>query len=236
MKFESLKFEDLSFGHEGEMPLFEHVDFSFPMNETVWVRASSGAGRSSLLQLIAGLLIPQRGKYFINDVNVADMSFEEFLPYRLKIGYGFDMGGLLHNRTILENITLPLLYHKTCSKPEADDRGAEYLAKLNITKFANLRPSSVPGGVRKMTCLIRALMMEPELLLLDDPSVGLGQDQSLKYFDCVEALRKAGKTKHIFISSFDEQFMNCVPHKEIYIDSGTIYQDAVEGDKKAVSL
>lgn len=236
MKFESLKFEDLSFQHEGEASLFEHVDFSFPMNETVWVRASSGAGRSSLLQLIAGLLLPQSGKYFINDINVADMSFEEFLPYRLKIGYGFDMGGLLHNRTVIENITLPLLYHKICNKVEAEDRGAEYLAKLNISKFANLRPSAVPGGVRKMTCLIRALMAEPELLLLDDPSVGLGQDQALKYFDCIETLKKAGKTKHIFISSYDEQLMNCVTHKEIHIDSGTIYQDIIEGEKKAVSL
>lgn len=236
MKFESMKFEDLSFGFEGESAIFEHVDFSFPMNETVWVRASSGSGRSTLLQLIAGLLVPQRGKYYINDINVAEMSFEEFLPYRLKIGYGFDMGGLLHNRSILENITLPLLYHKICSKPEADDRGAEYLSKMNISKFANLRPSAVPGGVRKTTCLIRALMLEPELLLLDDPSVGLGQDQSLKYFDCVENLKKSGKTKHVFISSFDEQLMNCVPHKEIHIDSGTIYQDMLDGEKKAVSL
>lgn len=236
MTFESLRFDDLSFQHEGESPLFEHVDFNFPMNETVWVRANSGAGRSTLLQLIAGLLVPQKGKYFVNEINVAEMSFEEFLPYRIKIGYGFDLGGVLHNRTLLENIVLPLMYHKVCGKVEADERGMHYLTKMGVQKFAHLRPSAVPGGVRKVTCLIRSLILEPELLLLDDPSVGLGQDQSLRFFDCVEELKKKNSLKHIFISSFDEQLMSCVPHREIFIESGMIYQDVVEGEKKAVSL
>jgi phospholipid/cholesterol/gamma-HCH transport system ATP-binding protein len=236
MNLESLRFEDLSFQHEGESPLFEHVDFNFPMNDTIWVRAHSGAGRSTLLQLIAGLLVPQKGKYFINDLNVADMSFEEFLPYRLKIGYGFDLGGVLHNRTLLENITLPLLYHKTCNPQEATERAQGYLHKMGIQKFADLRPSAVPGGVRKMTCLIRSVIMEPELLLLDDPSVGLGQDQSLRFFDCIEELKSRKLLKHLFISSFDEKLMSCVPHKEIFIESGMIYQDNNEKEKKAVNL
>lgn len=236
MKIQSLKFEGLCFNYEGQDLLFEQVDFDFPMNEIVWVKASSGAGRSSLLQIMAGLIVPQKGKYLINDGNVADMSFEEFLPYRMTIGYGFDFGGLLHNRTILENITLPLVYHKVCSKPQADDRAADYLRSLGIQKFANQRPSMVPGGVRKMACLIRSLMLEPQVLLLDDPSVGLGQDQILKFFDSIQDLRKRGKAQHVFISSFDEQLMNCLSHKEIFIDCGMIYQDVVDGEKKVVSL
>jgi ABC-type transporter Mla maintaining outer membrane lipid asymmetry ATPase subunit MlaF len=236
MKIQSLKFEGLTFHHEGQDPLFEQVDFDFPMNEIVWVKASSGSGRSSLLQIMAGLVVPQKGQYLINDVNVAEMSFEEFLPYRTSIGYGFDFGGLLHNRTLLENITLPLAYHKVCSKPQAEDRAAEYLRLLGVHRFANMRPSTVPGGVRKMACLIRALMLEPQVLLLDDPSVGLGQDQILKFFDCVQELRKKDRAQHVFISSFDEQLMNCLPHKEIFIDCGTIYQDVIDGEKKAVSL
>ena len=234
MKIQSLKFEGLTFAYEGQEPLFEHVDF--PTNEIVWVKASSGAGRSSLLQIMAGLVAPQKGKFLINDVNVTDMSFEEFLPYRMNIGYGFDFGGLLHNRTLLENLTLPLVYHKVCSLPQANDRAAEYMRTLGIQKFANQKPSTVPGGVRKMTCLLRALMLEPQVLLLDDPSVGLGQDQILKYFDLIQDLRKKDKAQHVFISSFDEQLMNCLSHKEIYIDCGMIYQDVMDGEKKAVSL
>jgi phospholipid/cholesterol/gamma-HCH transport system ATP-binding protein len=236
MKIQSLKFEGLTFHYEGQELLFDQVDFDFPMNELVWVKASSGAGRSSLLQLMAGLVVPQKGRYLINQENVAEMSFEDFLPYRMSIGYGFDFGGLLHNRTILENMTLPLLYHKICSKPEAEDRATDYMRGLGIQKFANQRPSTVPGGVRKMTCLIRALMMQPAVLLLDDPSVGLGQEQALKFFDFIKDLRVQGKTQHVFVSSFDDQLMSCIEHKEIFVDCGNIYLDVIDGEKKVVNL
>jgi ABC-type transporter Mla maintaining outer membrane lipid asymmetry ATPase subunit MlaF len=236
MKIQSLKFEELSFCYEGQDPLFDHVDFDFPLNEIIWVKASSGAGRSTLLQMMAGLAAPQKGKYLINGENVAEMSFEEFLPYRLEIGYGFDFGGLIHNRTLIENVTLPLVYHKICSPEEAHERAIKYFEKLGGLKVKDQRPSMVPGGVRKLACLIRALMTEPEILLLDDPSVGLGQETSLKFFDCVQELRAKGKAQHIFVSSFDEQLMACLPHKEIFLDCGQIYIDVIDGEKKAVSL
>lgn len=236
MKIQSLKFEDLHFGYEGQDPLFEQVEFDFPLGEIVWVKASSGAGRSSLLQLMAGLLSPLRGKYLINDQNVSEMSFEEFLPYRLAIGYGFDFGGLIHNRTLLENVTLPLVYHKVCAEEEAKARAEKYFEKLGATRFKDKRPSNVPGGIRKLTCLIRAMITEPQVLLLDDPSVGLGQETSLKYFDCIQEMREAGKVQHVFISSFDEQLMSCLSHKEIFLDCGQIYIDLIDGEKKVVSL
>jgi phospholipid/cholesterol/gamma-HCH transport system ATP-binding protein len=236
MKIHSLKFEDLQFGFEGQDLLFEHVDFEFPMNEIVWVKAESGAGRSSLLQLMAGLLVPQKGKYLINDQNIAEMTFEDFLPYRMAIGYGFDFGGLIHNRTLLENVTLPLVYHKVCSHRAAKERAESYFEKLGGWKVRNERPSMVPGGVRKLTCLIRALITEPQVLLLDDPTVGLGQDLSLRYFDSIQELRGRGFCQHVFVSSFDDQLMSCLPHREIFVDCGNIYLDMVDGDKKAVSL
>lgn len=93
MKIESLKFEGVSFSHEGYDAVIKNVDFDFPMEQILWVKAQEGAGKSSLLQVIAGLQIPQSGQYLINGENVVDMSFEEFLPFRLQMGYSFDYGG-----------------------------------------------------------------------------------------------------------------------------------------------
>jgi phospholipid/cholesterol/gamma-HCH transport system ATP-binding protein len=239
MKIQNLKFEGLHFGFEGHEPLLDQVDFEFPSGEIVWVKATSGAGRSSLLQMMAGLMSPQKGKYLINDMNISDMSFEEFLPYRLKIGYGFDFGGVIHNRSLIENVTLPLVYHKICSPSEALEKASHYFKELGAYKMKDQRPALVPGGVRKLVCLIRAIITEPELLLLDDPSVGLGQETILKYFDCIEALRKQGKAQHVFVSSFDEQLMSCLQHREIFLDSGKLYidyLDMLDGEKKAVGL
>ena len=232
---EQLRFTDLRFGYEGHEPLFEKSSFDFPMSEIVWIRSESGFGRSTLLQILAGLVLPQSGGYWINSVNIMDISFEEFLPYRLNIGYGFDFGGLINNRTLLDNITLPLLYHKLATPDEANQRACEIIDFLGASRYKDQRPSFVPGGVRKLTCLIRAIILEPELLLLDDPSVGVGEEITLKFFELIKRSKKAGKIKHVFMSSFDEQLMKKLNPAEIYLRGAGQLMRANE-ESKAVGL
>lgn len=236
MKIESLKFEGVSFAHEGQEPVIQNVEFDFPMKEILWVKAEEGAGKSSLLQILGGLQIPQSGKYLINGENVVDMSFEEFLPYRLQIGYSFDYGGLINNRTIHDNLTLPLLYHKTVSSKEAKERVDEMINLFDLGKFANERPAHVPGRVRKLACLLRSVVMRPQVLLLDDPSVGLGQDSVYAFVDYLHQLRKEGCLNHVFISSYDEKFMNLLNYQIIHIDEGQLYFQAVDPEKRVVHL
>ena len=236
----NIRFEALTFGYDGLDPIFRNVDLDFPTQKFVWINATSGAGRSSLLHLLAGLQLPNQGNYFINDQNVTEMSFEEFLPYRLSIAYSFDFGGLINNRTLLENCTLPLLYHKRCSVKEAEERTRYYYDKMGYSKHLLQRPSMVPGGVRKITCLLRALVMEPQLLLLDDPSVGLGQETVLKYFDLLKELHRKGRMAHVFISSFDEKFVGLfkpagLSLTEIYIEKNRITNSVQEEEKKVVN-
>ena len=236
MKIESLKFEGVSFAHEGQDPVIQNVEFDFPVNEILWVKAEEGAGKSSLLQILGGLQIPQSGQYLINGQNVCEMSFEEFLPYRLEIGYSFDYGGLINNRTLFDNLMLPLLYHKVLSPGDAKLRVQEMFEKFDLTKFANERPAHVPGRVRKLTCLLRSLVMRPQMLLLDDPSVGLGQDSVYTFVDYVHQLRKEGYLKHIFISSYDEKFMSLMNYQIVHLDDGQLYFQTVDPEKRVVHL
>ncbi len=236
IKIEKLRFENLAFKYEGQDRILENVDFEFPMHQLVWVKAEHGSGRSTLLQLLAGLQVPTRGSYWINDLNVAEMSFEEFLPYRMAIGYGFDTGGLIHNRTLFENLMLPLTYHKLLSPEDAAERVNGYLELFGITKYKDQRPSFIPGGTKKLACMIRAIVTNPQLVLLDDPNVGLNQETALKLFDCLQKLRDAGTLKHIFLSSFDEKFMSLLDHTEVYIEGGLLYRQAATPEKKVVSL
>lgn len=233
---DSIKFENLSFGFHDSALLFDRVTFEFPLNQIVRVQAESGHGRSTLLQLLAVLHNPISGNYSINDRSVTDMSFDEFLPYRLNIGFGFDMGGLINNRSILENLTLPLLYHKMMSPKEALKRGEHYLKEMDLFKYRDLRPALVPGGVRKQMCLLRAIVHHPQVLLLDDPTVGLGTDATVKYFDLVQGLHNEGIIKHIFLSSFDESLMSTLQHQWVVIDNGLLHSFGPEGEKKAVHL
>lgn len=236
MKIESLKFEGVSFAHEGQDPIVQNVDFDFPMNEILWVNAEEGAGKSTLLQILGGLQIPQSGKYLINGEDVVDMSFEEFLPYRLQIGYAFDYGGLINNRSLFDNLMLPLLYHKVLSHNEAKERVQSICADFGIEKVAHERPAHVPGRIRKLTCLMRTLVMRPQILLLDDPSVGLGQDSIYVFVDYLQTLRKEGFLNHVFFSSYDENFMSLFDYQIVHLNAGQLYFQAVDPEKRVLQL
>lgn len=235
-KIQNIRFENLTFRHESQDALFMNVEFDFPMNQIVWIKAMSGSGRSTLLQLLAGLQMPDSGQLLLNSNNVADMSFEEFLPYRMSIGYSFDFGGLLSNKTLLENLTLPLLYHKILDFKEANEKAEEYLQYFDVLKYKDQRPAHIPGGVRKLGVLIRSLIMNPQMLLLDDPSVGLSQQNVYKFADLIHKLRDQGFLSHIFMSSFDDHFMNLFDHQIVHIDNGQLYLETVDPTKKVVHL
>lgn len=236
VNIERLRFEGLSFGFDPQTLLFEDVSFEFPLGDLVWIRADHGEGRSTLLQLLASLQTPTKGSYWINDQNVSEMSFEEFLPYRLKIGYGFDMGGLIHNRTLYENLILPLHYHRLISGKEASDRVLHLLEEFDVLRYKDVRPSFMPGGTRKLACMLRAIVHYPQMVLLDDPSVGIPQDTALQYFDLLQGLRQRGFIKHVFVSSFDNKFMSLLPHAEVCIDGRMLHSETESELKKVVNL
>ena len=155
----SLHFEKLTFHYEGQEPLLKNVDFEFPISKrgaqdnaaacraldkrgtassqtgVVVIRGAQGAGSSTVMQILAGLQTPTLGSYLINGVPVENMSFEEFLPFRLRMGYGFDTGGLLSNRTLFENLVLPLNYHKICSPQEAERRVLALMERFQLIRF-----------------------------------------------------------------------------------------------------
>lgn len=236
MKIQSLKLEGVCFAHEGQDPILQNADFEFPMGDIVWIKADEGTGKSSLLQILSGLQTPQSGKFLINEENVLDMSFEEFLPIRLEIGYSFDYGGLINNKSVFDNLTLPLLYHKLCTPAEATARVQYLLERFDIKKFAKERPAHIPGRVRKLTCLLRALVTKPQILLLDDPSVGIGLDGSQVLADYIHELRYQGFLQHIVISSYDDSFLNMFNHKIVYLEGGQLFLQVASAGKKAMNL
>ena len=222
-KINRLKFEGVYFQHDSQDPILKNADFEFPQEETTLIKSEQGAGKSTLLQILAGLIVPQSGKYLINDQDVMEMTFEEFLPYRLSIGYTFDYGGLINNRTVYENLMLPLVYHKLISLDQAEEKVKLLIKKFELEKFKDERPAHIPGRIRKITCLLRAMVIDPQVLLLDDPSVGLGQEISLRFLDLIEFHKKQKNLKHVFITSYDEKFMSLMPHTTIHLDNGFLY-------------
>jgi len=236
---QSLRFEELYLSYENKDPILSNVDFQFPQGEVIWLKSSEGAGKSSLLQLLAGLTVPTMGKYLINEDDVSSMSFEEFLPYRLSIGYSFDYGGLISNRTLFDNLMLPLVYHKILDPESAKLRIHEVERRFDISKHMQERPAHVSGRIRKLICLIRAIITWPQVLLMDDPSVGIGLEAQQILFECIGDLRQKGRIKHVFISSYDEKFIKMFNPTIVHLEDGQLYLDNNELDnqvKKVVNI
>ncbi len=114
-QIESIHLKNITLQTPGaKEPLFQNMNFLFPQQGTYWIKSESGAGKSTLLRLLDGLVVPDEGQYLINGHDVANMTFTEFNPYRLQFGLSYDFGGLIHNRTLFQNLSLILEYHKFC--------------------------------------------------------------------------------------------------------------------------
>ena len=243
----SLHFENLTFHYEGQEPLLKNVDFEFPIGkreapcnvatgraldkrgtasrqtQVIAIRGAQGAGNSTVMQILAGLQTPTLGSYLINGVPVENMSFEEFLPFRLRMGYGFDTGGLLSNRTLFENLVLPLNYHKICSPQEAERRALTLMERFQLIDFKDLRIAYVSPSLRKMTVLIRSIIMNPEILFLDDPGIRISKEAQQMYAELLRELINNGTLHTIFIASFEESFFSYFDHTTIYLEERQLF-------------
>lgn len=216
----SLRLKDVTFGFDGSAPVFDGLDFEIPAAPLVWVKGSPGMGKSSLLKIFAGLLTPQRGSYFINDVDVLELSFKEYLPYRLAMGYSFDTGGLLTNRSLYENLMLPLRFHRRCSEAEAEARVKFWMDKFNIAQVKDSRPFSVTGSQRKSTVLLRAFIHFPQIVFLDDATSGLKEDGRRAFGNLVEECIKRHGLKHVIFCAERELPVQGVPTRILDLSNG----------------
>lgn len=193
--------DNVTFAYEQSAPIFENISFEMPKSRAVWVRSPGGRGKSTLLRLLAGLAVPTEGKVLINGQNTTDMSFEQFLGYRLSMGYGFDMGGLLNNKSIFENLILPLQYHKIVPEEEAVERVTQAMEMFGISTSRDLRPFAVSGSQRKLSCILRAFMHWPQVVFLDDPVTGLKEDNLNDLIYYVEESFATRGLKQVFFTS-----------------------------------
>ncbi|MAV91148.1 MAG: ABC transporter ATP-binding protein [Bdellovibrionaceae bacterium] len=191
----------------GDLKVFENLNFEIqPGFNRIFT--SVGRGKSVTLKLLAGSLMPNSGEIFYNGKDVTKFSFEEWSDIRLRLGYAFDFGGLLNNRTLLENLILPIHYHNFLDAEEAILKMNELLDCFGIVEDRNRRPSDVTGSQRKATCVARAMVLDPEVLLLDDPTTGLSDRAKEGFFHQVDEMFEKGSLKYVIYSSEDKSLIS----------------------------
>lgn len=184
-----LECNDLCFAYhnlKGETVALSHITFTVAPKEFIAIVGPSGCGKSTLLSLISGLIKPEHGTITIRSP-------------RHQIGYMLQQDHLLEWRTILQNILLgPEINHMLT--PEKQELANKLLADYGLWEFRNKHPSELSGGMKQRAALIRTMIMEPELVLLDEPFSALDyQTRLVVSADIGNIIRASGKTA-IFVT------------------------------------
>jgi phospholipid/cholesterol/gamma-HCH transport system ATP-binding protein len=157
----------------GTKQVLDGVDLDVEGGETVVVMGRSGSGKSVLLKHIIGLMAPDAGSILVEDEEIVGMPESELDNVRKRFGMLFQSAALFDSLTVGENVGLGLREHLRLKEQEVHQRVAERLAWVGLASIEAMKPASLSGGMRKRVGLARAVAMDPQYILYDEPTTGL---------------------------------------------------------------
>ena len=163
----------------GSAEVLRGVSFALDTDETLVIMGGSGSGKTVLLRTIAGLIRPNSGVLEVFGIDITALSEEELLPIRRRMGYVFQGAALFDSLTVYDNVAFPLREHTNQSESEIRGRVLHVLSLVGLGEDVLPKlPSELSGGMRKRVGIARALVIEPEMLLFDEPTAGLDPTNS----------------------------------------------------------
>ncbi|PYK88300.1 MAG: ABC transporter ATP-binding protein [Verrucomicrobia bacterium] len=156
-----------------EKKVLDGLSLEVKPQDRLVIMGQSGSGKSTILRLILGILQPNSGSIFFKQFEITRLSRRKLQQIRRHIGMVYQYSALLSSRTVRDNVALPLEELTTKSRQEIDEIVDEKLALVGMSKSKDLMPSELSGGMKKRVSVARALVLEPELILFDEPGAGL---------------------------------------------------------------
>lgn len=180
----------------GGVPVLRDVSLEVKPGEIFVIMGPSGAGKSVLLKHIAGLEAPDSGRVLIGEYDTADRATRE----RVHLALVFQAGALFNSMTVFDNLALYLREHRLCNEAGIHERVLHALQILSLEKAVDKYPSELSGGMKKRVAIARALVMEPELLLYDEPTSELDPVMSATISEIIATLRKRTAVTSIVVT------------------------------------
>ena len=157
----------------GPKQVLRNISFAIPAGEALCILGRSGTGKSVTLKLLMSLIKPDQGQIFVDHDEITHMNEKEISRVRRKMGFLFQDAALFDSLTLYENLALPLRRLTDKSQDEIDAMVDRVLSQVGLQGDKQKMPASLSGGMRKRAGLARALVLEPKILLADEPSSGL---------------------------------------------------------------
>lgn len=166
------------------------IDLSIERGEIFTLLGGSGTGKSVLLKHVIGLLHPDAGRVIVGGRDVTDITEREWVEVRKRIGFVFQGAALFDSLSVLENVAYPLREHLKPTRAELERRVAECLEAVGLAGIEQLMPAELSGGMRKRVGVARAIALEPDAILYDEPTTGLDPANSKRIGQLIVSLRE----------------------------------------------
>jgi len=196
-------------------------DITETINEgdKVVVIGPSGGGKSTFLRCINCMEDPTSGSIIFEGEDLADMKVD-INKHRQNIGMVFQQFNLFNNKTVLQNITLAPVHLKKMTQEEADKKGMELLERVGLADKANVYPSTLSGGQKQRAAIVRALAMNPKVMLFDEPTSALDPEMVGEVLDVMKQLADEGMT--MVVVTHEMGFAREVGNRIFFMDGGRI--------------
>ncbi len=205
----------------GEIRALDGVDLNIARGEVVVIIGPSGSGKSTFLRSLNLLEMPTDGQILFEGVDITDVKTNINL-HRQKMGMVFQQFNLFPHKTVLQNMTLAPIKLLKLSKAQAEERALKLLERVGLADRADAYPSQLSGGQKQRIAIVRALCMEPEVMLFDEPTSALDPEMVGEVLEVMRDLAKDGMT--MAVVTHEMGFAREVGTKVIFMDEGKILE------------
>lgn len=218
-----IKVEDLKKHYNGgDVKALDGINCEIQKGEVVVIVGPSGSGKSTLLRSLNLLEIPTSGRIFFEGVDITDKKVN-INQHRQKMGMVFQHFNLFSNMTVLKNMTKAPMTLLKMSKEEAEAKALELLDRVGLKDRADAYPSQLSGGQKQRVAIVRALCMNPDVLLFDEPTSALDPEMVGEVLDVMKSLAHEGMT--MVVVTHEMGFAREVGTRVIFMDEGRIIEE-----------
>ncbi len=208
--------------HYGKVHALTNVSLSIARGEVVVIVGPSGSGKSTLLRSLNLLETPTDGQVLFNGVNIMDKSVN-INAHRQKMGMVFQHFNLFPHKTVLENLTVAPIKVKKQQPAQAQQLARELLARVGLQDRENAYPAQLSGGQKQRIAIVRALCMQPDMMLFDEPTSALDPEMVGEVLDVMRGLARDGMT--MVVVTHEMGFAREVGTRIVFMDHGAIVEE-----------
>jgi cell division transport system ATP-binding protein len=216
-----IKFQEVSKQYYSDLAL-DRLSFSIDKGDFVFLVGPTGSGKTTIFRLIIRDLLPTEGEIHIGDIDILKLPGKKIRQLRRNVGVIFQDLKLLHDRTVGENVMLPLQFSGV-SESDSKTRAEEVLADVGMKDAFNKFPQQLSGGERQRVAIARALVFDPEVILADEPTGNLDIETSMQILDLLDQINKTGTT--IFMATHNDRIIETTKKRVIVLENGKLKED-----------